>query len=458
MGYNYSMESQPKYSGNSEKKKSTDKLNEKFNTGDEHIQSDDLNEIGKWMMLREEQKESQFGRVVITGGTEGIGREIALEFADRHNSVAICARSQEKLDDIKSMHPYFIPKMIAEKVDISDRHEGKRFVKEVVNELNGLDALILNAAALDFNFKFSGLSKEEIRRQMFKTNVVGNVALIREAKEALRKSKGVIAFITTRFGVVEDLETRSTVSSDSESSKEDIGNYIENKRMMRKYLDDFISDSDNNGIFVFSIVPGSVDSTANKALIEFGTPEMSAAKLVEKRNKRERNPRLIGIITAKMVATRKKFDSETNLYDIDIINGEIVEISNAAIEFEEENRANRAQDSIDNFKHGYYGRSSFYLDLNRESFNHIKDRKVFDTYEIMSRFSLGKLKRLPQDQKIIEREDFFVDFMKEFFGEDLSSLTIGDVVKMVESIKSDIKGGLVRITRDDLWLRSGVRR
>lgn len=452
------MENLPKYLGDSESKKKTDELNKKFNSGDDHIQSDDYNEMGKWMMLRKEQKEKPFGRVIITGGTEGIGKEIALEFADRHNSVAICARSQEKLSDLKSMHPYFIPEMVAAKVDISDRHEGKKFVKEVVNEFNGLDVLVLNAAALDFNFKFSGLSEEEIRKQMFKTNVVGNVALIREAKEALRESKGAIAFITTRFGITENLETKSAVSSDSESAKEDIGHYIENKRMMRKYLDNFISDSDNSGIFAFSIVPGTVDTTANKTLIELGTPEMSTAKLREKRSGRQRNPRLIGIITAKMVATRKNFNPETNQYDIDIKNGEIVEISNAALEFEESKRANRMQDSLDNPKHGYYGRSGFYLDLNRESFNHIADRKVFDTNEIMSRFSLGKLKELPQEQEVIAREDFFVNFMKEFFGEELSHLTIGNVVNMVESVKSDIKNGLVRITRDDLWLRSGFRK
>lgn len=437
-------------------KEKINELDKKFNTGDDHVQSDYLDEMGKWMMLRKEGKEKQFGRVVITGGTEGIGREISLEFADRHNSVAICARSQEKLDDIKAMHPYFIPKILAEKVDISNRHEGKKFIKEIVNEFGGLDSLILNAAALDFNFKFSGLSEEEIKKQMFKTNVIGNVALIRESKEALKKSKGTIAFITTRFGIVENLETASVVSSNSESAKEDIGNYIENKRMMRKYLDDFISDSNNDGIFVFSIVPGTVNSKANKALIEFGTSEMSTAKITEKRKGKERNPRLIGIISAKMIATRKKFNPNTSSYDIDIKNGEIVEISNAVIEFEEEKRVKRSEKSLDDFRYGYYGRAGFYLD--RESLDKMDDRKVFDTYEIMSRFSFNYLKKLPQDQKVTDREDFFVNFMKEFFGEDLSHLTIGDIVRMVESIKTDIKNGLVRITRDDLWLRSGARK
>lgn len=451
------MENQPTYSGDSKNREGIDEPDKKFNTGDNHIQSDDYNEMGKWMMLKKEQKERQFGRIIITGGTEGIGKEIALEFADRHNSVAICARSQEKLDDIKSMHPYFIPEMIAEKVDISDRHEGKKFVKEAINELDGLDALILNASAFDFNYKFSDLNEEEIRKQMFKTNVVGNIALIREAKETLKKSKGVIVFVTTRFGIVENLETASVVSSNSESAREDVGNYIENKRMMRKYLDDFINDSNNDGIFVFSIVPGTVNSRANKTLIEFGTPEMSTAKIVEKIEGRERNPRLIGIITAKMAATHKKFNPDTNHYDIDIKNGEIVEISNAAIEFEEGKRLKREKESLDNFKHGYYGRSNFYLDMNRESFGNIKDRKVFDTYEIVDRFCLDELKKLPQDQKIIDREDFFVNFMKEFFGEDISYLTIGDVVRMAESIKTDIKNGVIRVTRDDLWLRSGVK-
>lgn len=56
---------------------------EKFNAGENHISSDSVAEVLEWEHLK---KERVHGRVVITGGTEGIGKEIALEFADRHNA------------------------------------------------------------------------------------------------------------------------------------------------------------------------------------------------------------------------------------------------------------------------------------------------------------------------------------------------------------------------------------
>lgn len=328
---------------------------EKFNIGDNHIPSDSVAEVEMW---KYPQKERRPGRVIITGGTEGIGKEIALEFADRHNAVAICARTQNKLNETKDVHQYFSPELIAERVDLTDRHAAKNFMKEAVNDLNGLDTLILNAAIFDFQFKSSDLSEEDIRKKMFQVNEVANVALIREAKKALKEASGAIVFITTRFGVAQSIETAPALDSKSAPVQEDVGNYIKNKKRMNEYLNNFIKDEENEGIFVFSIIPGTVNTPANRELIKMGTAEMSNAKIKERQEGRERNPRLIGIIAAKMAATRKKFNSETHQYDIDIKNGEVVEISNAAIEFEEKQRLLR----VDNDHPPY-------LDLRRDLFN-----------------------------------------------------------------------------------------
>lgn len=272
--------------------------------------------------------------------------------------MAICAKTQNKLDKIKDVHQYFRPEVIAERVDLSDRHAAKNFMKEAVDSLGGLDALILNAAIFDFQFKSSDLGEDDISKKMFQVNEVANVALIREAREALKQSKGTIVFLTTRFGVVQGIETASVVDSESAPAQEDIGNYIKNKRRMNKYLNDFTQDEGNDGIFVFSVIPGTTNTPANRELIRVGTTEMSNAKIKEREAGRERNPRLVGLIIAKMASTRKKFDPETRLYDIDIKNGEVVEISNAAIDFEEEQGLARVD--VDHPP---------YLDLRRDRFD-----------------------------------------------------------------------------------------
>ncbi|MDO8604339.1 MAG: SDR family oxidoreductase [bacterium] len=274
------------------------------------------------------------GRILITGGTEGIGRAIADEFLRRHNAVVICARNQEKLDSTKRDYVYGNSRLIAEKVDIGDRNMTKTFVQGAIEDLGGLDAVILNAATFDFKYKSSDLSEDEIRKEMFKVNEVGNVVVIREVRRELKETNGAIVFITTRFGVPQAKETVSVIDSESASAQEDIGNYIKNKKRIHEYLKDFIMDIKNEGIFVFSVIPGTVDTPANREMIAVGTPEISASKLKEREEGRERDSALVGRIIAKMTASRKKFNPEGQHYNLDIENGEVVEISNAVVEFE----------------------------------------------------------------------------------------------------------------------------
>lgn len=93
------------------------------------------------MQLRFEGK-----RVVVAGGSKGIGRAIALGFASAGASVSICARGQAALDsalaDIKGRGA----KGHAMSCDLADGAAIASYVAQATDALGGLDILVNNAS------------------------------------------------------------------------------------------------------------------------------------------------------------------------------------------------------------------------------------------------------------------------------------------------------------------------
>lgn len=88
------------------------------------------------------------GKVVaITGGSEGIGYAMAEAFAREGSRVAICSRSQAKLERAKSLFEENGYGLYISSVDVSDSGQIYRFADEVRETLGSIDVWINNAAA-----------------------------------------------------------------------------------------------------------------------------------------------------------------------------------------------------------------------------------------------------------------------------------------------------------------------
>jgi short-subunit dehydrogenase len=87
-------------------------------------------------------------RVLITGGSSGIGRALALEFAKRGAVLAIVSRRLEKLveagRDIRLAYPDGAPPL-AIPCDVTDGESVGRLIKSCVDRWGGLDILVNNA-------------------------------------------------------------------------------------------------------------------------------------------------------------------------------------------------------------------------------------------------------------------------------------------------------------------------
>jgi len=87
-------------------------------------------------------------RVVVAGGSRGIGRSIALAFAAQGAAVSICARKAETLQATRDELARTAPTAHASTCDLSQPAAVRRYIDEAVAALNGLDVLVNNATGV----------------------------------------------------------------------------------------------------------------------------------------------------------------------------------------------------------------------------------------------------------------------------------------------------------------------
>lgn len=81
---------------------------------------------------------------IVTGGSRGIGRATALEFAAEGANVAICARGQEALDKTRAELESVGVKVHAASCDVADAASLTAFLDGANDALGGIDILINN--------------------------------------------------------------------------------------------------------------------------------------------------------------------------------------------------------------------------------------------------------------------------------------------------------------------------
>ncbi len=87
-------------------------------------------------------------RAIITGGSKGIGRAIALSLADHGCHVAICARGQSALDEARQALEERKIQVHAQICDVGDADALSAFLHQAREALGGVDILVNNVSAL----------------------------------------------------------------------------------------------------------------------------------------------------------------------------------------------------------------------------------------------------------------------------------------------------------------------
>jgi len=84
-------------------------------------------------------------RVVVAGASKGIGRAIALGFAEAGAKVSICARGPEALEATRKEIAKFGGLAHAESCDLADAAAISRYIPSAAKAMGGIDVLVNNA-------------------------------------------------------------------------------------------------------------------------------------------------------------------------------------------------------------------------------------------------------------------------------------------------------------------------
>jgi 3-oxoacyl-[acyl-carrier protein] reductase len=124
---------------------------------------------------------------LITGASQGIGRETALFFSEEGAKVAVAARNDEKLAEVVRLIEAAGSEAIAVKMDVADAEQVKAGFKQVLEKFGKLDILVNNAAITR-----DGLAlrmKADDWEAVLKTNLTGAHLCIQQALVTMMKAK-----------------------------------------------------------------------------------------------------------------------------------------------------------------------------------------------------------------------------------------------------------------------------
>jgi short-subunit dehydrogenase len=134
--------------------------------------------------------------VVITGGSEGIGKALVNTFIDAGAKVATCARNYDKLYNLQLRHTSVELHTMA--CDLSKEQDCRRFIESTIKTFGGIDILI-NNAGISMRALFRDVDIEVIKKVM-DINFYGAVHCTKYALESIIERRGTIVGISSIAG------------------------------------------------------------------------------------------------------------------------------------------------------------------------------------------------------------------------------------------------------------------
>ena len=208
-------------------------------------------------------------KILITGASRGIGREIALKLKKKGHFLSLGVRKQEDLInttlDPKSNNP---KKFIVHSYDAIDRNSSKKWIENTVKTFKNIDTIIHCAGIFKrTNLIFNDKEMKDIE-DLWKVNVMGPWILTKDAWKYLLINNSARVIVL--------------VSMSGKRSKGSLASYSMSKFALMSICQTIRNEGWSKGLRVTAICPGWVNTEMAKEINHFPKENMTQAQDIAK--------------------------------------------------------------------------------------------------------------------------------------------------------------------------------
>ena len=187
--------------------------------------------------------------VIITGGSEGFGFEIAKYLVKKNYNVIICSRNKNKLNladnELSKIKVSKDQIIYLKKIDVSNKSQVKNFIKFCIKKLNRIDVLINNAGTYGAIKPFENTKWKEWVKAI-DTNLYGSIYTIMFLLPILKKQKKGKIIQLAGGGATKSMENFSS--------------YSVSKTAIVRFVESIALELKNYNIDINALSPGALNT------------------------------------------------------------------------------------------------------------------------------------------------------------------------------------------------------
>lgn len=126
---------------------------------------------------------------LVTGGSRGLGKEIAMAMAGKGARIAICGRKQETLDQIREEFQQHDFEILVQSAHVAKSEQVKRLFQTIMGQFGRIDLLVNNVGMNIITPSVSEVD-EGLWDKILETNLKGTFLVSREAVSLMKRTGG----------------------------------------------------------------------------------------------------------------------------------------------------------------------------------------------------------------------------------------------------------------------------